>query len=311
MNRYSTRTNPLDRLPTAQRPTVTTLRRTSTSRNVPAVSMQVIALVLTVMMLAPLLWTFVVSVMPRELLLSPRRPILPFIQFTPTFENWEMVFDQGLVIPGLMNSVLTSGLVTVIAVVLGTLAGYGLAHMRNRANARAVLFGLLIPRFVPPVALALPLLLLARQTNLLDTVWGVVIGQVTLVLPFAVIIMRDYFARFPRSLSESARVDGASPLQVLGHVALPNARPAMAATAMLCFVFSWNDFLFPFVFTRQRESMTIVMSLVMTQGIYSTEIGVIATVGLWAIVLPLVLALVVRRYVFNGLSLGIVDEGDQ
>ncbi|NIO70025.1 MAG: ABC transporter permease subunit, partial [Anaerolineae bacterium] len=142
---------------------------------------------------------------------------------------------------------------TAIAITLGTLAGYGLASFRfERWKNKDITMWFLSQRFLPPMVTVIPFFLVMKSLDLLDTQLALILVNATFTMPFAVLIMRDVFKELPEELEESAWVDGASRFQSLWHIALPLAAPAAAAAAVICFAFSWNEFIFALILTLKN-----------------------------------------------------------
>ncbi|MEJ5945963.1 carbohydrate ABC transporter permease [Pseudokineococcus basanitobsidens] len=160
---------------------------------------------------------------------------------------------------GLLNSGIFAGLVILGTVVLGTLAGYALAQLEFRG--RGALFGLaLLVQVVPFQLLLVPLyILVARDYGLADTRLGVALPF--LVNSTAVIIFRQYFLQLPQDVFEAARIDGASELRVLRSVALPLVRPALLTVVLVTFIGPWNEFLWPFLVTKELDQQPLAVSL--------------------------------------------------
>ncbi|MCA9903940.1 MAG: carbohydrate ABC transporter permease, partial [Anaerolineae bacterium] len=125
------------------------------------------------------------------------------------------------------------------------------------------------------------------------------------VLPFAILIMRDFFADFPEEIEEAALVDGASPVQILLRVALPLAGPAITAAAIICFAFAWNEYLFASVMAPNKAKPYTFL-VASTSTVRGVHFGYLSTRMLIAITLPVVLSLFVQRYIVRGLTLGAV-----
>ena len=151
----------------------------------------------------------------------------------------------------------------------------------------------------------IPFVILFKNVGLIDNVFGLIIVNATFTLPFAVLIMRDFFADFPNDLQDAAMVDGANHFGVFWRVALPLAAPALVASAIICFAFSWNEFLFASVLAlRNAKPYPLLVSGSSTvQGI---QFGYVSTRLLIAVTLPVVMSLLVQRYIVRGLSLGAV-----
>ncbi len=271
---------------------------------------QVAAFVIALVMVAPLLLIFSLSLKsPPDMFRYPPAWI-PFVQFTPTAQNWQEVFSLsvGSVTTPLINSTLVAGISTIFAVGVGSLAGYGLARFRYSVGNQNLMFFLLIPRLIPSIVIAVPLFLIVREADQLDTLTGLIFAHTTLLLPLATLIMREYFAGFSNSVTEAARVDGAGLLQTFRLIALPNARAALVATAILCFIISWNDLDFALIFTNSIQNSTAPLWLLRFQAQYMAEWGPVAAMVIIVIALPIALSFLVQRYIFTGLSLGIAQE---
>src|SRR4030042_32959 len=196
--------------------------------------------------LAPFYWAIIPSFNPPGVILS-KPSLIPFLQFKPTLFNWKNEYvSRGREIGNaLANSIIIAGGATLVAVSLGTMAGYGLARFRfRRWKNKDMTLWFLSQRFLPPMATAIPFFILMKTLNLLDTRWALIMTNATFTLPFAVVIMRDVFKELPVELDESAMVDGASRFDIFMRIALPLAALAGAVAAVICFSFSWNEFLF-------------------------------------------------------------------
>jgi multiple sugar transport system permease protein len=255
--------------------------------------------------LYPFAWALITSLkMPLD---SFQPTFLPFIQFQPTLDNWVAEFGSGgrETRQALGNSALVALGATALATALGTVTGYGLARFRFRVGNKNLISWVLSQRFLPPVATLIPIFLMMRQVGLIDTIFGLIIINTTFVLPFAILITRDFFADFPEDLEEAALVDGATRLQILLRVALPIAAPAIAAAAVICFAFSWNEYLFASIMAPNRAQTYPLLV-----GSSNTGRGIafhyLATRMLIAVALPVVLSLFVQRFIVRGLTMGAV-----
>lgn len=261
--------------------------------------------VVTLAVLYPFIWALITSFKNQRDALQPT--MIPFLQYEPTMENWSAELGLGgrEAMKALGNSAAISIGATLIATLLGTITGYGLARFRYRIGNRNLVSWFLSQRFLPPVATLIPFLLMLQRFDLLDTQFGMILVNTTFVLPFAVLIMRDFFAEFPDELEDAALVDGANSFQVFWRVALPLAGPAVAAAAVICFAFAWNEFLFASVLTsRKAQPYTILIAS--TGTVRGIHFGFVSTRMLIAVTLPVILSLFVQRYVVRGLTMGAV-----
>lgn len=255
----------------------------------------------------PFYWAIITSLKPPGVILT-KPSLIPFLQFKPTFINWQLEFTNRWpeISRALGNSIVISVGATLIAIALGTLAGYGLARFRfYRWQNKDMALWFLSQRFLPPMVTAIPFFIVMKNIGLLDKQLALVLTNATFTMPFAVLIMRDVFKELPQEMEESALVDGASHLGAFWHIALPLAAPALAAAAVICFAFSWNEFLFALILTyKQAQPITVVIAGVEhTQGV---QFWFVATRLLLAILPPALLALTAQRYIVRGLTFGAV-----
>jgi len=255
--------------------------------------------------LAPFVWAIITSFKTQMDALQPT--FVPYVQFQPTTTNWDMELSLGgrETFQALRNSVLIAGGATLLATSIGTLAGYGLARFRYGVGNRNLVSWFLSQRFLPPVATVIPYVLMYKELSLLDKWYGLAMANTTFVLPFAVLIMRDFFADFPKELEEAALVDGANHWQVFWRVALPIAGPALVASIIICFAFAWNEFLFASVLTN-RDAKPYPLMVAGTDSVRGIMFGFVSTRMLLAVFIPVILSLFVQRYIVRGLTFGAV-----
>ena len=264
--------------------------------------------VLSALLLLALLWTVVP--LGWMVLSSFKRPDdlvsqTPQLFFAPTFQNYIGLFTGGNALGGyITNSILAAGISTVIAVTLGCLAGYGLSRSHFRGKDH-VSFWIISTRMAPIAAVILPLYAVFRSLDLLNSTTGLIVAYLTFNLPFAIWIMNAFFADLPPALEEAALVDGATKFGAFWRIALPLTAPGIVTTAILCLVFSWNDYAFAQSFSGPgSQTLPIAASQLITQtGINWGQLMAIGTI----VVLPMiVVGLAVRRYLVKGLTLGAV-----
>ncbi len=257
-----------------------------------------IALVLVVT-LAPFLWLVMMAFKPAEDIAAWP----PRLFFTPTLEHFATLLRSDFM-RSFGNSLVTSTVATVAAMVLGVPAAYVLARMERRA-ARRLGFLILLSRMVPPIAFAVPFFLAYRYTGLLDTLAGLALVYLTFSLSLVVWMMRPFFAAVPPALEEAASIDGAGPWYAFLRVVLPLALPGVAATAILCFLYAWNDFFFALVLTR-TEARTAPVAVVGFLNYEGWEWGKIAAGGTLVMAPVLIFSIAVRRFLVHGLTAGAV-----
>jgi multiple sugar transport system permease protein len=267
----------------------------------------ILILIATAWAIFPFYWAIITSLKEPGVILT-KPSLIPFLQFKPTLYNWQLEFSNRWreISRAMGNSLILSVGATIIAITLGTLAGYGLARFRFYGwQNKDITLWFLSQRFLPPMVTVIPFFLVIKTLGLLDTQLALILVNATFTMPFAVLMMRDTFKELPGELEESAWVDGASRFQSFWHIALPLAAPAIAAAAVICFAFSWNEFIFALILTlKEAQPITVVIAGVEhTQGI---QFWFVATRLLLAILPPALLALTVQRYIVRGLTFGAV-----
>ncbi len=265
----------------------------------------ILALFCTFIAIAPFL--FAVTTSFKSQIDSIDGTILPWLQYQPTLLNWQQEFGSGgaETFKALRNSTFISLGATIVSTSLGTLAGYGLARFKYGFGNKNLVSWFLSQRFLPPVATVIPFVLLFRDLKLIDTLPGMVIVNATFTLPFAVLIMRDYFADFPTELREAALVDGASEFMTFWRIALPLATPALVASVIICFAFAWNEFLFASVLAN-RDWKPYPMLVAGSDSVRGIMFNFVSTRMVIAVTLPVVLSLLVQRFIVRGLTFGAV-----
>jgi multiple sugar transport system permease protein len=262
---------------------------------------KVLVAVVLLWTIVPLLWMLLSSLKPAEDLTSTT----PKLAFSPTLDHYRDLFSGGNNVGSyIVNSIVAAGASTLIAVTLGTIAGYGLARSSFRGKDH-VAFWIISTRMAPIAAAVLPLFVIFRATHLLGTTTGLVVAYLSFNLPFAIWIMNAFFADLPPALEEAALVDGASRWTAFTRIALPLVLPGVATTAILCLVFSWNDYAFASTFSGpDSQTLPIAASQLVTQ----TEIdwGQLTAIGTIVVAPMIVVGLVVRRWLVTGLTLGAV-----
>ena len=259
-------------------------------------------------------WVTVSLRVDREIFSRPPK----IFDFTFSGKSYEEVFgislgfEQGLaVLPGggdfymtprLVDSIVVAVLSTIVAVTIATLAAYALSRMRFRGQHHFV-FWILSTRMMPPVAVAIPMFFIYKNFGLLDTYAGIVLVHALMNMPLAVLLLKSFFDDIPTEIDEAALIDGASRFHIFRRIVLPMATGGVAATAVLCFVFSWTEFLFVLTLTQTGlKTVPVVSSTFVTST--GTAWGNMAALGTAAILPAFVFILLVQKNLVRGLTLG-------
>jgi ABC-type glycerol-3-phosphate transport system permease component len=198
-----------------------------------------------------------------------------------------------------------AGSTTLFCVTIGSLCAYALARLRFRG--KALLLGVILAvSMFPQIAVVSPLFLLLRSVRLIDTYPGLILPYLTFAMPLAVWLLVGYFRQLPAELEEAAMVDGASRLRAFREVIVPLALPGLAATAILTFVYSWNEFLFALSFTLGPERQTVPVAIALFRGQYQVPWGQVLAAAIVATAPVAVLVLAFQRRIVQGLTAGAV-----
>jgi multiple sugar transport system permease protein len=251
----------------------------------------------------PIGWMFLSSLKIRRSMFS----FPPQIIFDPTVQYYvDMFVGSNAVTGSLVSSVVVAVGTVLLSVTLGTAGGYGLSRLELRGK-KHLAFWIISTRMAPIAAVIIPLFYLYQILNLMGTHIGLIIAHTTFNLPFAIWLMRSFFDEVPEALEEAARVDGATKWQAFRRVSLPLVLPGIGATAIIATVFSWNDFLFAFMFTDQAtQTLPVVASQQVTQT--GTLWGRVMATGVIIILPMLVFGVIVKNYLVSGLTMGAVKE---
>ncbi|MEU6130592.1 carbohydrate ABC transporter permease [Saccharopolyspora sp. NPDC047091] len=254
--------------------------------------------------LVPVLWIVSLSFKTSAGLSDGR-----FIPAEWTLANYAAIFQTGEFLRALVNSIGIALISTAIAVVLGAMAAYAIARLDFPGKRALVGVSLLIAMF-PQVSLVSPLFEIERTLGLFDTWPGLVLPYTTFSLPLAIYTLSAFFREIPWQLEEAATVDGATPGQAFRKVIAPLAAPGVFTTAILVFIFCWNDFLFAISLTSTEASRTVPVALQFFTGDSQFEdpTGTIAAAAV-VITVPIVLfVLLFQRRIVSGLTSGAVKE---
>ncbi|MBC7171556.1 MAG: carbohydrate ABC transporter permease, partial [Polyangiaceae bacterium] len=198
---------------------------------------------------APLGFALVASLTPEERLFEGG-----FSSGAWTFEHYRALFSELDLWSAIKSSLAVAGATTLLSVSVGSLCAYALARWRFRGRSIILAFVLAVSMF-PQISIVPPLYLVLRALGLIDTYPGLVFPYLTFAMPLAIWLLLGFFRQLPSELEEAARVDGASRLRVLLEVVAPIAAPALATTAVLTFIYAWNEFLFALSFTLENETV--------------------------------------------------------
>jgi multiple sugar transport system permease protein len=253
-----------------------------------------------VFLLGPLYWMFITSIKPSNDYLA-----VPPVWFPdePTIVHYTAALFAYRGLDGLINSLIVSTAATALSALLGALMAYSLA--RFNTGGQHLSFWVLSQRFLPPIAVVLPIFLIYRSLGLNDTHFGLIVAYTVFTLPVSVWMMYAYFRQLPRSLEDAALVDGCTRWQAFWRVAVPLAVPGIVAAAVFAFIACWTEFFFALILTSRNAFTlpTVFRAFIGFQGSLYGEASALAMVSL---VPSIVLGMLVQRHLVRGLTLGAV-----
>lgn len=284
----------------------------SRHRSLRTVLLFLISVVVWVFILLPVAWLFISSISTRSELLSV--PI-HWIPENPTLRNYIDILTPGTTSSEvartfkatLRNSLIVASSVTVISLVVGSLAAYALVRIRTPQRG-GLMVGLMGTRMIPEVSLVIPLYILAARLNILNTPLVLIITYLAFALPFAIWLMAAFFQTIPSELEDAALIDGCSHLRILFQIILPISTPGLVSTAIFVFLTAWDEFFFALLFTSTIAAKTVPVAIAEFSGRYVVDVTGMMTGGVIAAVIPVVLALIFQRYIVSGLAAGAVKS---
>ncbi len=275
------------------------MAKTDNPENSNAILWTTVTVAYATVVLFPIFWMASMTIKPNDVMFA--RPTVWL--FEPTLEHFRNVLAQGF-----HWSLLTSFILclasTALVVIIGTPAAYAFARFEMKLKDDLFLF-ILATRMAPPVCLVIPFYLIFSRLGLLDTFVGLTLAYMTFNLSFYVWVLRSFCRDLPVELEEAATLEGWSRVQVFRRVVFPLLRNGIVATAVLCFIFAWNEFLFAFMLGgRAVQTLPVsIPKLITSQGV---RWGEMAVVGMTALLPVLAVVFVLQRHIVRGLTLGAV-----
>ena len=264
-------------------------------------SYSVAIFVLSLMML-PIYWTVVTAFKP-----DTDTYVFPPVYFpsNPTFEPFRLLFEFYPFMDYVANSLIVTVSTTLIVTVISMMAAYGISVYPFRGG-RVMLLTLLATRIIPPLSLLLPFYLVVSYLGLVDTLLSMIIANIYLTYPFAVLIMKAFFDNFPREVIESAIVDGCSRTGALFRIVLPVGAPGIASAGIITFLWTWNEFIYAFVFTSTSKAQPVTVGSYDAIGDIFVNWNQMCAGALVAALPGIIFVFVAQKYLIAGLTSGAV-----
>ena len=265
----------------------------------------VVLVALGIVGIAPFVYMLILSFKRRIDILAQVPPTLSFQWKTIASSYREVLYSQGF-LEFIGNSVFVVGVSTLLALIIGTPAAYAFSRLPFRGKQQ-VGNTILSMRFMPPIAVAIPLFLMIKEIGLRDTYLGLILPYTAFSLPLIVWIMIGFFDEVPREIDDAAQVDGCTYLGLLWRVMLPIVRPGMVTAALFGAIFVWNEFLVALYVIDSRGLQTISLgAATLVSAEHPIDWNISAVVGVVTVVPMLLFSLLVQRYIVRGLTAGAV-----
>ena len=231
---------------------------------------------------------------------------IPWVDFEPSLEGWKVLVRspaQGGVniIEPYFNSIFVTCMASLISIILGTLAAYALSRFTFKAGFiknNDITFFFISQRIMPPVVLSIPFFIMLGFLGLLDSMVGLILVYIVLLMPIAVWIMVDFFNKVPREIDETALIDGCNPYQAFFKVVLPNSIPGLIVAGLFCMIFGWTDFFFAFILTFTEVQLLPVAIVALNSSI--TPWWSLSASALVSVAPLIIVAFLVERYLSKG-----------
>ncbi len=272
----------------------------------------------------PIAWFALTSIKPISAVFNKDRVVV--FDFKPTFENYKVTVlgafksdtqSNSTVLMGtsgkgaydgrgaIMSSLIIAICSTFLATTISLLAAYALSRLSFR-GAQGYMHWILSQRFLPPIAIIIPLVFIFRDLGLRDTHLGIIIAHTLINIPIALLILKSFFDDVPIEVDQAAMIDGATRFQCFYMVVLPMIKGGVAATAVLCFIFSWTEFLLSLFLTNSIRTVPVKITTFVTST--GSEWGYISALGTAAIIPGFIFILLVQNHLVRGLTMGAIKD---
>ena len=284
----------------------------------------IVSIVIVSIFIFPIAWFALTSIKPISAVFNKDRVVV--FDFKPTFENYQVTVlggkrsdtaggtNVGMGTSGEgaydgRGSILSSLIIAISSTFLATgislLAAYALSRMKFRGS-QGYMHWILSQRFLPPIAIIIPLVFIFRDLGLRDTHFGIIIAHTLINIPIALLILKSFFDDVPIEIDQAAMIDGASRFQCFYLVVLPMIKGGIAATAVLCFIFSWTEFILSVFLTNSIRTIPVKITTFVTST--GSEWGYISALGTAAIIPGFIFILLVQKHLVRGLTMGAIKD---
>ncbi|MCD6256474.1 carbohydrate ABC transporter permease [Candidatus Aerophobetes bacterium] len=266
----------------------------------------IVLIIFAIWTVFPLIWAVATSF--KTMTESYTLSLIPYLQFKPSWYAWNEIWGRmfGRVSKSLINSIVVAGLSSLFVLALGCLAGYALSRfVFEKWKNKDIATWILSLRMFPPVVVLIPIFLMMRTLYLLDTWRAIILVHMLYNLPLAVWLMMDFFNEIPEDIEESALIDGCSRFGAFVRISIPLSSSGLVAVYILSFIFSWSEFLFA-VSLSYNKAITFPAMIAGALSVKGLDFARVSALTLLAITPPMILAVLMSKYLIRGLTFGAV-----
>ena len=269
-----------------------------------AISAYAVVLFSIAFFILPMLWIIYCSFRTQASIFTGR-VIPPLREFT--LENYETILSVTDYPTYFLNSFKIAVAVSILSLICSIAGAYGLSRFKIKGQ-QAIILGIFSTQMFPQVLLIIPLYLVVFSLQLLDTVMGVVLGQLILVLPFSIWMLKGYFDNIPVDIDDSARIDGCNIFQRLLYIILPLGAPGIMVAGFFSFVVSWGDYLIVSIISQSQRTATATLVIQRLSSALLIRWGQVAAAAVLTIVPTIILFSIVQKRLVEGLTAGAIKE---
>ncbi|UOQ86975.1 carbohydrate ABC transporter permease [Gracilibacillus salinarum] len=263
----------------------------------------IVLIAFAVLCIFPLLWMMATAIKPED---EIRTAIPTFVTLHPTFDNFSRVLMNNGFLLNIRNSLLVAVFTTIVSLVVSMFAAYTMSRYGKFKEIKLSGAAMLISQMVPGVLLLVPLFIIMKEINLIDTYLSLIIAYTTFSIPMCTFILKGFYDTLPHDLEESAEIDGCSKLGIIFKIIVPISIPSLISTGLYAFVLAWNEFMFGYVFINSESIRTITPAIKMFQGSNITDWGGLMAASTLAVLPITIVFLFFQKYFVSGLTAGSV-----
>jgi multiple sugar transport system permease protein len=262
------------------------------------VTRAVLIIVVFVIWAFPILWLISGSFRPSQSIIEGKF----FESFVPTLEHYKDVMRKQNYITYTLNSMLVACFATVVSVSVGILAAYSVT--RFKTGGKVYSNWIVFTRMAPPAILIIPFYLMFKSIGLINTIWALVIANITFNIPFVVWTMKGFFEALPEEIEESAMIEGCTRVESLFRIVIPVSRSGILTASIFCFLFTWNEYLFGTTLALSEQSKTLPVAVGNFITGYAINWGPFFAAGSMIVLPALVMVIFLQSYIVDGLTVG-------